>query len=466
MRNSSKRTIRCKVTDRVVVALLITIISISVVNLIYMSRRVVQEQQQELKLATELCASEIDSWTLNMETIACGIADSIAALNTLDETEIKKLLNQSAWVHGDLFFVYVATEEGDMYMARGIEYPEDVDVRGRAWYKQVKGAGHTIVTNPYISASRPDIVLATAAVPVYFGTQMVAVVGVDADIATINEYVNSIDFKNGAYGFLVDTDGNIVAHKNEDFLPTSDASFNVADVMPDVNHIIEYPSSEMIMASDYTNTKMVYYTTRLKESRWIVGVAYPQKNMYKIIDRGIRISVGIAVICILIAIADITAAIKRILLPIEKINPAMDRLRQGDFSTGLDISTEEDELGTLQRNMSEMMKELSEMINKQKYVLGEMEKGNLVVENIEEFPGELNEIANSVNSIKETFNDIISDIQFSAINLQSFAMGINETSDLEEMRLVFEELSAEANILMEKTSKFITLPPGANTDNT
>ena len=105
------------------------------------------------------------------------------------------------------------------------------------------------------------------------------------------------------------------------------------------------------------------------------------------------------------------------------------------------------------------------MVKKQKYVLGEMEKGNLVVENIEEFPGELNEIANSVNSIKETFNDIISDIQFSAINLQSFAMGINETSDLEEMRLVFEELSAEANILMEKTSRFITLPPEANSDN-
>lgn len=465
MKNSSKRTIRCKVTDRVVIALLVTIIALSVVNLIYMSRRVVQEQQQELKLATELCASEIDGWTVEMETIACGVADSIAALNTLDETEVKKILNQVAWVHGDLFFVYVATEDGDMYMARGVEYPENVDVRERSWYKQVKGAGHTIVTNPYVSASRPDVVLATAAVPIYFGTHMVGVVGVDADIATINEYVNKIDFKNGAYGFLVDTEGDIIAHKNEDFLPTADATHNVADVMPDIKQIIDFPASEMIAADDCTGTKMVYYTARLEESRWVVGVAYPQKNIAKIIDRGIRISIAIAVICMFLAIADITVAIKRILLPIEKINPAMDRLMQGDFSTGLDISTEEDELGTLQRNMSEMMKQLSEMVKKQKYVLGEMEKGNLVVENIEEFPGELNEIANSVNSIKETFNDIISDIQFSAINLQSFAMGINETSDLEEMRLVFEELSAEANILMEKTSRFITLPPEANSDN-
>ena len=71
-------------------------------------------------------------------------------------------------------------------------------------------------------------------------------------------------------------------------------------------------------------------------------------------------------------------------------------------------------------------------------------------------PGDLNEISQSVNSIKETFNNIISDIQFSAINLQSFAMGINESSDIAEMRMVFEELSAEANALMDKTAKFKT----------
>ena len=39
-------------------------------------------------------------------------------------------------------------------------------------------------------------------------------------------------------------------------------------------------------------------------------------------------------------------------------------------------------------------------------------------------------------------------------------MGVNETSNLEEMKMIFEELSAEANALMEKTSRFITMPGG------
>ena len=130
---------------------------------------------------------------------------------------------------------------------------------------------------------------------------------------------------------------------------------------------------------------------------------------------------------------------------------------EGDFTTKLNFATANDEIGDLQNKLAVTLESLSKVIQEQKYVLSEMEKGNLVVENIDDFPGELNEIATSVNSIKESFNDIISDIQFSAINLQSFAMGINESSNLEEMRSVFEELSAEANALMEKTSKFTTM---------
>ena len=109
--------------------------------------------------------------------------------------------------------------------------------------------------------------------------------------------------------------------------------------------------------------------------------------------------------------------------------------------------------------MAELVNYVSSMIEKQKYILEEMEKGNLAVADVEEYPGDLKELSNAINSIKSTFNDIISDIQFSAINLQSYAMGINETSDLEEMKAVFEELSAEANALMAKTSRFTTIPP-------
>ena len=422
-----------------------------------------KEQKTELNLVAISSANKIDGWQTGLVEITESVADAISSQQSLSETTIRPIIDKVATRRSDLFYIYVGTEEGNMYMDRGAKFAEGVDVRDRGWYKQAKAAGHTIVTDPYISASRSDVMLATVATPIFIGTKMVGVVGVDADVATIDEEVSSLAFKDGAYGFLIDSQGNIVVHVNDEFNPTTEKVTSAVDVMPELEPIISIPGSKLVRGKDYEGKSVVYATARLARCNWVIGVANPARNVTKHLDRGIRICLFTAIVCLLLAIGDISKAIKKILRPIEKINPMMDRILEGDFSTKPELTDEEDELGQLQQKASLMTQRLSDIINQQKYVLGEMEKGNLTVEDVAELPGDLNEIANSVNSIKESFNDIISDIQFSAINLQSFAMGINETSDLEDMRMVFEELSAEANALMDKTSKFHTGMKAADT---
>lgn len=460
MSTVAKKSIIRKVVRRVVLVVCITVLALSSANLIYMTNQLSSEVETELELVSMLSAEKLDGWCLELEGITLDIADTITGLQTLDETTIKHILNQYASHHENLFFLYVATEDGDMYMARGVQFAAGVDVRQRGWYKQAKAAGHTIITDPYMSATRADVMLATVATPIFFGTKMVGVVGVDADVATINEYVGSIRFKEGAYGFLIDGEGNILAHKNEAFRPTVSEKTNVVDVIPELTGLIQKPGSGMAEGIDYEGTDMLYCTSRLRDCKWIVGLAYPRKYMYKTLDRGIRICLMAAVLCLILAIGIIYGTVRKMLIPIRKINPVLEGIMQGDFSVPIEITKEEDELGQLQTVLAIITRKLAEIIQDQKHVLGEMEKGNLIVEDIESLPGELNDISTSVNSIKATFNDIISDIQFSAINLQSFAMGVNETSNLEEMKMIFEELSAEANALMEKTSRFITMPGG------
>ena len=456
----AKTSLIRKVSRRVLTAALITVLALSAVNLIYMTRQMTKEVKEELDLVTLLSASKVNAWCEGLEGITIDISDSLRGMEAIDEYSVRRILNSYALHHPELYFLYVATEDGEMYMARGLRYAEGVDPRERGWYKQAKAAGHTIITDPYLSATRGNVMLATAATPIFFGTRMVGVVGVDADIATINNYVSSIEFKDGAYGFLIDSEGNIIAHKNQDYQPTVEKSINVSDVMPELVDIIKQPGSRLAEGIDFEGTKMVYCSASLEDAKWTVGVAYPKKFLSKTLDRGIRICIFTAVVCMLLAVGDIRSAVKKMLTPIEKINPVLDGVIRGDFSVPIEITDQEDELGLLQQKLALITRRLEEIISEQKYVLGEMEKGNLIVEDIETLPGELNDISTSVNSIKATFNDIISDIQFSAINLQSFAMGVNETSDLEEMKMIFEELSAEANILMEKTSRFITIPGG------
>ncbi len=461
MKRSGKNSIRRKVAGRVVKAIIITVILLSVVDMIYLTRRTAESQQEHLRLATHITASDINSWITGMEGITVGMADSIEAMGILDDYHIKRIINRIADTHPELKYVYMATEEGKMYMARGVSFAAGVDPRERIWYKDAKEAGETTIIDPYISATTPDIMMATVATPVFMDYEMVGVVAVDAEISYINEYVNSLRYENGAYGFLIDSKGNIISHPNGEYNPTPDNVVNAKEALPELEKLLITPGGDFIEAKDYRDHSMLYMTEKIDDCDWIVGMAFPRKIIAETIDRGIRISLFVALICIVLATADMTAAIRKILSPIEKINPVLDDIVQGKFETKVDFDAGDDEIGEMQVKLAAMINTLSNVIAHEKYILGEMEHGNLAVDDMEELKGDLNDISISVNSIKSAFNDIISDIQFSAINLQSFAMGINETSNIDEMRSAFEELSAEANILMEKTSRFITVPPEA-----
>ncbi len=458
MRNKGKNLIRKRVTRRVVIAILITVVLLSVANIAYMTRAINMGQRAELMLVTELSGSKVDKWVGGLSGVSEGIASTLEGLHTLDEDTVKSILDNIAEDYPELCFIYVATEEGNMYMARGVEYAPGVDVRERQWYKTVKALGRTAVVDPYISATRPNLMLATVATPIYFDGELVGIVGVDADVSTISDYINSLKLRDGAYGFLVDSEGRIITHPNNRFNPSITNVKYVDEVMPEISDLVNSPDGGLVSAKDYTGTNVLYDICSLDDCDWKIGIAFPRSFLLKSIDDGIQISIIIAVVCAILAGLETKRAISKMLKPIEKINPVMDKIMQGDFSTQIDFEAGNDEIGELQTRMALMLTTISEIIESEKYILGEMEQGNLTVEDMAQLPGDLNEIATSVNSIKETFNDIISDIQFSAINLQSFAMGINETSNIEEMRLVFEELSAEANALMEKTSRFTTHP--------
>ncbi len=459
-------SIRFKIAKRVCLGLVLTIAALSAVNLIYMSRRVMDEQADEVQLDAQLAAAEIANWQCRLANISETLAETIEAQGELDEEYIYNNIDAVADAQEDLYFVYVATEEGNMYMARGVIYNPTVDVRERDWYKEVKSNGVTTVIDPYVSATRVDIILATVATPIYINGEFAGAVGVDADISSINDYVNSLSVKDEAYAFLVDRDGNIVTHPYSKFEPSAINTVSAIENIPGIESIIKKPGSGMGEGIDYSGERMIYASSYVGESDWIVVVAYSQETYYKNIYRGIWICIVMAVICLLLSGGDIVFAIRRILKPLEKINPAMERIVSGDYTTVIEFSHEKDEIGELQNKLAEMTRQLSDVVNEQRYVLSEIASGNLAVEDMDEFPGELNEIAKSVNDIKAKMNDIISDIQFSALNLESYSMGINDTSDLDEMREIFTELSAEADTLMEKTGIFKTYLPKQNNDST
>ena len=192
MENIKRTSIRSKISFHVALLLIGTISFLTFVNLLYMSRNIVKEQEIELHLATELSAQLVDDWAQDMVTVTEDMASSLTALGSIDAETVGSVIDRVALAHPEYYYVYFADKLGNMNMARGVQFAKGVDPRQRPWYKKAEEAGHSVVIDPYTSATSPDVMMVTVATPVFWGSLLVGVVGVDAEISSIEEFTSSI----------------------------------------------------------------------------------------------------------------------------------------------------------------------------------------------------------------------------------------------------------------------------------
>ncbi len=57
------------------------------------------------------------------------------------------------------------------------------------------------------------------------------VVATDIQIDHLIEFISSIEVCEDSYAFLMDSEGNIITHKNDEFKPTEDESKKVEDIL-------------------------------------------------------------------------------------------------------------------------------------------------------------------------------------------------------------------------------------------
>lgn len=449
-----RTTVKGKVTRAVVAILVLTILILAYSNALTMKNGIEKKQYALMHAQTADCAEKINTIIASEIEMVRSAALSMSSYYEFDKYDAQIVVNQFYTNHSELYSMYVGFSDGQSVRSnRDLVVASDYDPRERIWYKKAIENKGVAIINPY-----PDIhsgeMCCTISCPIYQNNEIVAVVGADMKIDTVVDYVDSICYDIEAYGFLIDSDGNIVTHKNEAFRPTAEKSYSVSETQPYIIGIIEKPGSEVVEARDYNGEPMYFASAEVGNLGWTLCTAVSTMTVHRQIQRLIAITIAISVILLIIAICYMIVKISRLLKPLEEVVPAMDRLVAGDFTTWLEFTDQNDEIGQLQNSMSMLVSTLSDVVLQQKYVLGEIVKGNLMVNDMDELPGELNDISASVNNIKVSLTEIMGDIKFTAISLQGIAMGIAEAEDTEQMQSLYDELSAQATEMMNKASMY------------
>lgn len=291
-------------------------------------QRMMAEQKDILQLYADKYAEEINTWIENEMMLAKGTAGSIEAAGSLETEFLQSVVDVHAKGRDELLNLYCGTKDSAFIQSnREAAIPEGYDPVQRGWYQQADAAGDTIVTDPYWDVLTGQM-CTTIASPVYIDGALAAVIGLDVTLGTVTDLTGSINYAEGVYGFLSDSSGQYVAHRNKEYEPSEDAAVKVMDIMPALKSLIEGNERVIVETADYDGTACYFAASQIAGCNWKLGVVCPTSHVWSSLVTMIMVAVVTALVIIALVAVFMAGLIGRTLAPVKMLK----QFASGDFS--------------------------------------------------------------------------------------------------------------------------------------
>ena len=322
------KTIKGRLTVNVI-GIVVAAILLTTAGIVWVAgKRMIQDQSRALQLNADKYAEEINAWVENEKMLAEGAAGSIRAGGRTDTDFLQSVVDAHAQDREELLNLYCGTKDSRFIQSnKEAEVPEGYDPVARGWYQQAAEKGGAIVTDPYMDAVTGQM-CTTIAVPVYIDDELAGVVGLDVTLATVTELTGSINYEEGVYGFLVDSSGQYVAHKNKKFEPTGDTAVAAEDVVPGMKGMLEGTDSGVERMPDYDGSACYFAVSGIKGSLWKLGVVVPAANLMGSLAAMVGVAAAAALVIIVFVALFMAWLIGRMLEPVQMLK----QFASGDFS--------------------------------------------------------------------------------------------------------------------------------------
>lgn len=238
-----------------------------------------------------------------------------------------------------------------------IKLNPQVDLAEQSWYKKaIEAKGKVVISSSHVQNmilnDYNSVISLSRELSSDVGDEKLGVLLVDLNYSVINDICNKIKLGNKGYVFIVDANGNIVYHPEQQMI-------NNNQKMELISQVMRTPGSSFV-TSEGKNSRM--YTIKTSQSTgWkIVGVTYvdelvSNKNeLQKYTFFG-----GIAFLIIAVLLSIILSL--RISRPIKHLESSMKEVEKGNFDIQVDIQSS-NEIGHLSNRFNRMTTEIKELV--------------------------------------------------------------------------------------------------------
>ncbi len=290
------------------IILVVAVISSLTIRSIYLN-----DYKKELNLNAANKAGEIDGFLSRQAAIVNTLITGVEAMDASDKDAVMDYLASNLEVNEfAIMYYYCEDYDGGVYPADKTVL--DLDPTTRDWWTQAFAENGIIFTAPYMDFASGQMIV-TIAGPIngsYEGDAcLLADIAIDTIVGIVNEEVAGA---NNISSFLIDGNGDVVSHENEEFLPNEDGNTNLAEVLGK-----EIEPEGFSVFKDYDGTVKYIATAAVDNPGWTVGVYQNKSILTFSVVRNIAPVIFLAVILCVVGMILTWREIKKTLKPIGNI---------------------------------------------------------------------------------------------------------------------------------------------------
>ena len=223
------------------------------------------------------------------------------------------------------------------------EYEKD-DMEHVGWYYLPVEKGAPMWMPPYHNKNI-NVTMISYEEPVYLGSTLIGLVGIDIDFSRLLEEIMDIQYKETGYMYLKAADGSI--HYHPDYLKGEDLHGDEQDEIISGQEEMAKDSSENLVRYHFRGAERVMVFTSLRNGMKIV-LCDSYQDIFRVVDETLTDQMLIAAVLIAAAAFALILISNHITRPLTKLAEAAGQLSQGNYDVELPGETS-DEVGDLTR---------------------------------------------------------------------------------------------------------------------
>ncbi len=375
-------------------------------------------------------------------------AKSIANSKSFREKDISEIAEELVFSSKEMSdaFSYAAITDlkGNMWTSDG----GTANVRDRQYFSDVvSGRKDVSIDNPVLGRSTGKMVFHIA-VPVKDSDDsikgaFVAMIGIDK----VQDVISTIQLGKNGYGFIVDSEGVVIAHKDNSFIKKdilNDSESSENGIRALVQNMIREETGEKLVTDPSSGIKSICFYRPFKLADWSAGIMIP-KNQFESTANELNKILGVTFACgaVLLMIA-LALGIAYVIKPLKKVRNAIEDIASGDadLRKTIDVRTD-DEIGAVVNefnkftgNMREIMTDLKgakenlEFADETLVATTEDTSAAIteILANIESVHNQIKTQSDSVSGTAGAVNEIASNIESLEKMIETQSSGVTQAS--------------------------------------